>query len=159
MITEVTIVAASFVLFVVTLFKPIKRFLLGFLDAKIRTAVRNIEEAAEMRSEAEGYLKVAQAHLDEAKQTALDIVNKAKEKSNLILTGIEKEIKLLSEKKAESSLARISQQERQIVEELRAEAVDLAMVYVQDALVNELKKDAQMNLIESSLKKTNKLIH
>jgi F-type H+-transporting ATPase subunit b len=159
MFTEATIVAIAFILFFVVLFRPIKRFILEFLDAKIQLAIRNIEEAAQLRSEAEGYLRSAQAHLAEAKTMALDIVNKAQEKSNLILSNVEDEVKILAEQKTENSLARLSQHENQIIEELKAEAVELAMVYVQDALVSELKKEAQMNLIEDSLKKTKKLIH
>lgn len=159
MITEASIVAGALALFIVALFKPIKRFALAFLDMKIQVAIKDLEDAKNLKAEAQSYLKLAKLKLAEAENVALAIVDKAEAKSNQIIASVEEEVRLIAERKAADSLARITQQERQIATELKHEAVELAMAHVQETLLRELNKDAQMSLITSSLRRSNKMKH
>lgn len=159
MFTESTVVAASFVLFVIALFKPAKSFILNFLDEKVKQAIKGIEEAKAMRKEADEYFAEAKHKIADAEKTALEIVETATMRANTILTNVEEEVKLMAEHKTQMAMARISQQEKQIMDELKQEAVELAMRHVQDALLNELDKGAQMSLIEESLKNAKRMVN
>ncbi len=159
MFTETNVVAIALVLFLISLFKPIKNFALSFLDKKIQDAVKNLDRARELRCEAEEYLKSAGRKLQEAEHAALAIVNKAEERVNQIMDSVEAEVGAIADRKMADSLARIAQQEHQIASELKFQAVELAMSYVQDNLMKELDKDAQMSLITSSLKCISKMKH
>lgn len=159
MFTEANIVAAALALFLVGLFRPIKKFVLSFLDLKIQDAIKDLEHAKNLRLEAENYLALARQKLKESESTALAIVDKARIKSEQIIASVEEEVNRIAERKIADSNARIAQQERQIASELKLEAVELAMSHVQDTLIRELNKDAQMSLITSSLKRTSKMTH
>lgn len=159
MFNETTVVAASFVLFVIALFKPAKNAILAFLDEKVQEAVKGIEEAKAMRKEAEEYFSQAKHKLSDAEKTALEIVESATARATAILTHVEEEVKVLAEKKSQIAMARIAQQEKQIIEEIKREAVELAMQHVQEALVDELDAGAQMSLIEHSIKNAKRMVN
>jgi F-type H+-transporting ATPase subunit b len=159
MFTESNIVAIASILFVVALYKPIKKFVLSFLDEKIQEAIKEIEHARNLRVEAEQYLEESKKKLAEAEKTAVEIIEKANERSQFIISDIENQLKAISDRKLEDSLARISQQEHQIISELKAQTVELTIKYVEESLISELSKDAQMSLIDNSLKKAAKMVN
>ncbi|MDF3048012.1 MAG: synthase chain precursor [Candidatus Midichloriaceae bacterium] len=159
MFTESNVVAIASILFAIALYKPIKNFVLAFLDEKIQEAVKDIEYAKNLRIEAEQYLEESKKKLAEAEKTAVEIIEKANERSEFIIGDLENQFKEISDRKLSDSLARIAQQEQQIISELKSQTVELTMKYVEESLISELSKEAQMSLVNKSLKRISKIMN
>jgi F-type H+-transporting ATPase subunit b len=69
-------VAVAFVLFVIAVFKPAKKAILGGLDAKIAEIRGQVEEAQQLREEAQALLATYQRQQREALQEAEDILTR-----------------------------------------------------------------------------------
>ena len=67
----------AFVVFIVALFKPVKNALIGGLDSRIAQVRTEVEQAQELREEAQALLASYQRKQREAAQEAEDILNRA----------------------------------------------------------------------------------
>lgn len=159
MLNETLIVASAFVLFIVFTYRPVKAFILSALDQKIADTIKQVEEAKNLKQDAEKVFEDAQSKLAEAEDIASQMISNAKKKAEEILHNVEKEVTELAAKKTESSMQRILLQEKKVLEEIKVEAVELAMSYVEQALIDELDKNAQLALIENNVASMKKVIH
>ncbi|MCE2993856.1 MAG: hypothetical protein ACK5AV_01350 [Alphaproteobacteria bacterium] len=159
MLNETLVIACAFILFIVFTYKPVKAFILSALDQKIADTIKQVEEAKLLKKDATKVFQDAQDKLEEAENIASQMISNAKKKSEEILHNVEKEVTELAAKKTESSMQRILLQEKKVLEEIKVEAVELAMSYVEQALIDELDKSAQLALIESNVASMKKVIH
>jgi F-type H+-transporting ATPase subunit b len=159
MLNETLVIAFAFILFIVFTYKPVKAFILSALDQKIADTIKQVEEAKLLKKDATKVFQDAQDKLEEAENIASQMISNAKKKAEEILHNVEKEVTELAAKKTESSMQRILLQEKKVLEEIKVEAVELAMSYVEQALIDELDKSAQLALIESNVASMKKVIH
>ncbi|MFN8832337.1 MAG: hypothetical protein ACK5WS_00850 [Alphaproteobacteria bacterium] len=159
MLNETLVIACAFILFIVFTYKPVKAFILSALDQKIADTIKQVEEAKLLKKDATKEFQDAQDKLEESENIASQMISHAKKKSEEILHNVEKEVTELAAKKTESSMQRILLQEKKVLEEIKVEAVELAMSYVEQALIDELDKSAQLALIESNVASMKKVIH
>lgn len=150
-INESTVVALATVIFTTTLFRPIKKALLSFLDSKIVEAATKLREAQNMKIEAEEMLMQISLELNAAKETAKEIIRSAQEKSESILDDAKIEFEKTSKRKTELAMERISQQEKSIVNEFTGEVLGKALKQVELSLTKNLTDTAKNALIENSL--------
>lgn len=158
-INESIIVAASFLLFVGGVYQLVKKGVIDIIDSYAEEAVKSLKESQEMRDEAEKLLLDIKKQQIEAKKTADEILKRSKEEAVAIRKDAQKEIEELSKRKLELAYARIEQQEKQILEGLKSEAVQMAISQVQDALIEELDNNAQLTLIHDGVKGLKKILH
>lgn len=159
MLSESFISAIAFVLFVGFTYRPIKNVILSALDEKIAETIKQMDEASALRVDAEKLFSDATAQLVEAQYTAKEMISNAQAKAKEILEDVEQEVSELAAKKTASSLQRIALQEKKVIDEIKIEAVELAMSYVEQALIDELDKNAQLTLIENNIGGIKKVIH
>lgn len=149
-------VAVATVFFIGLIFKPIKRFILSALDKHTVTAIKNLTEAHKMYEEALLiFNEIKQQHL-EAKQNVDEIIAKAKEEAETLISEASLEVDRITKKKSELAMARIIQQEKHIMEFLKDEIVSDALIRVQNMIAQELDVNAQLSLLESNIKQTTK---
>ena len=156
---ETIIVAVAFVLFVVFAFKPVKNVILGMLDQYAADAVKQLTEANNMFNESSKLYEEIKKQHRQAERDAKEIVAKAKEESAALVADAKKELERITHKKTELTMIRIEQQEKQIVEDLKNEAINTALVKVQDSLIKQLDTEAQMALINNGIRDVKKLVH
>lgn len=153
------IVAIAFVLFVGFIFKPAKNALLSMLDQYAADAIKQLTEANNMFTESSKLYEEIKKQHKQAEKDAKEIVAKAKEESAAMVEEARKELERITQKKMELTLGRIEQQEKQIVEDLKNEAINIALIKVQDSLIKQLDTEAQMALIDNGIGEVKKLVH
>lgn len=158
-INESIIVAASFFLFVALVYGFIKRGVISIIDGYAEEAVKSLKESQAMRDEAHKLLTSVKKQQIEAKRTSDEMLKRAKSEADSLKKDAKAQIKSLSKKKLEMAYQRIEQQEKQIVESMKNDAVQMAIAQVQDALIEELDSNAQMTLIHEGVKGVKKLVH
>ena len=77
-------VFVAFVIFIVAIFKPVRNILASGLDDKIYEIKKSIDQAEEIKNEAQQTLSKIQKRQNEIKQEIQVIQNEAKEKTNYL---------------------------------------------------------------------------
>jgi F-type H+-transporting ATPase subunit b len=157
--SESAIVALSLLVFIGLLYKPVKKGIISALDNYAAEAIRSLDDAQAMFNEAENLVNDAKEELIEAKITAKEIVARAHKEAADLLAEAKSEAERITTKRAEIAMARITQQEQQIMDELKQEAIALAMRNVHTNLIKELDSKAQLSLIENGLTDIKKIIN
>lgn len=158
-LNETFIVAIAFFALIPFVYKPIKKSILFMLDKKTAAAIKTLNEAQELYNKAQELLKEAQKHHATAIKDAQDIIKKANDEAEIILKEANDEVEKIVKKRTALSIARINQQEKQIIDDIKNSAIQLAVSQVQESIVNELGKEAQLSLIENGIKEAKKLLN
>ena len=145
-------VAIAFVIFVVALFKPIKKALLENLDARIAQIRTEVEEAERLREEAQTLVATYQRQQREAKQEAEDIVAKAKVDAERHQAEAEEAMKAAFARQEAQAKDKIAQAEAAAVQEVRDVAVDLAIGAAERLLAERLAGKEGDALVDDAIK-------
>jgi F-type H+-transporting ATPase subunit b len=143
--------AVAFVLFVVALFKPVKKALLAGLDSRIEQIRSEVEEAKRLREEAQALLASYQRKQREAAQEAEDIVKQARDDAALHRTEAEKALADLLKRQEALAVEKIAQAEAAAVQEVRGVAVDLAIAATEKILAEKVRGDLSDRLVEKAI--------
>ncbi len=143
--------AVAFVIFVVVLFKPVKKALLGGLDSRIAQIRSEVEEAQRLREEAQTLLASYQRKQREAAQEAENIVKQAKEDAALHRAEAEKAMEELLKRQEAMAVEKIAQAEAAAVQEVRDIAVDLAIAATEKILAEKVRGDLSDRLVDRAI--------
>jgi F-type H+-transporting ATPase subunit b len=143
--------AIAFVIFVVALFKPIKKALLAGLDSRIAQIRSEVEEAQRLREEAQALLASYQRKQREAAQEAENIVKQAKEDAALHRAETEKAMEELLKRQEAMAVEKIAQAEAAAVQEVRDIAVDLAIAATEKILAEKVRGDLSDRLVDRAI--------
>lgn len=143
--------AVAFVIFVVALYKPVKRALLAGLDSRIDQIRTEVEEAQRLREEAQTLLVSYQRKQREAAQEAENIVRQAKEDAELHRAEGEKSMEEMLKRQEALAIEKISQAEAAAVQEVREIAVDLAIAATEKILAEKVRGDLSDRLVEKAI--------
>jgi F-type H+-transporting ATPase subunit b len=141
----------AFVIFVVALFKPIKKALLAGLDSRIAQIRIEVEEAQRLREEAQTLLASYQRKQREAAQEAEAIVKRAKEDAALHRAETEKAMEELLKRQEAMAIEKIAQAEAAAVQEVRDIAVDLAIAATEKILAEKVRGDLSDRLVDKAI--------
>ncbi len=141
----------AFVIFIAAAFKPIKKALLNGLDSRIETIRTEVEQAQQLREEAQTLLASYQRKQREAQQEAEDIVNRAKQDAEIHRAEAEKELKALLERQKELAVEKIAQAEATAVQEVREIAVDLAVAATEKILAEKVTGSLSDSLVDKAV--------
>ncbi|WP_039458218.1 F0F1 ATP synthase subunit B family protein [Candidatus Jidaibacter acanthamoebae] len=152
-------VLASFIIFIGAIFKPVKAIVLKTLDERTDKIIHDLNEAAKIKENALSMLQAIKIEHDNIKQNAKDILDKAHLEAKSILEESKKQAEKITRKRLELTMQRISQQEQQIIRDIKTEAVDSALAIVQQMLIEDLDKNIKLDLIDDSIKSLKKFVH
>lgn len=152
MINESLIIAVATVLFVGMVFKPAKKFLIGMLDEHTKEAVKNLYEAENIYKQAKKMLAEIKAEHAEAMATSASIAEKAKEEAEMLISGAHREIERITQKKSELAMARIIQQEQQIMDYLKDAIVSESIQKVHEFIAKEIDINTHLALVQEDVK-------
>lgn len=141
----------AFVIFFAALFKPIKKALLSGLDSRIETIRTEVEQAQQLREEAQALLASYQRKQREAQQEAEEIVNRAKQDAETHRAEAEKDLKSLLERQKELAVEKIAQAEATAVQEVREIAVDLAVAATEKILAEKVTGSLSDSLVDKAV--------
>ena len=145
-------VAVSFVLFVLILARPVWKFVVNSIDGKIEEIKVKIEEATNLREEAQDILAANKRKLANAEKEAVEIIAQAREEAQLIKTRLAKEMEELLQRRQQMASDRISQAEAEAVEAVRLMTVDIALNATEQILSENVRGKKGKRLIENAIK-------
>ena len=143
--------AVAFVIFVVAMFRPVKKALLGGLDNRIEQIRAEVEEAQRLREEAQTLLASYQRKQREAAQEAEEIVKQARAEAELHRQETEKAMDALLKRQEALAVEKIEQARANAVQEVRELAVDLAIAATQKILAEKTTGELSDKLIDNAI--------
>lgn len=143
--------ALAFVIFVVLLYRPVKKALLGALDGRIEAIRTEVEEAQRLREEAQALLASYQRKQREAAQEAEEIVKQAREEADFHRKETEAAMVDLLKRQEALAVEKIAQAEASAVQEVRDIAVDLAIAATQKILAEKVTGDLSDKLVDNAI--------
>jgi len=141
----------AFIIFIAAAFKPVKKALLNGLDSRIETIRTEVEQAQQLREEAQTLLASYQRKQREAQQEAEDIINRAKQDAEIHRAEAEKDLKALLERQKELAVEKIAQAEATAVQEVREVAVDLAVAATEKILTEKVTGSLSDSLVDKAV--------
>ncbi len=149
-------VAVSFIFFIILIFKPMKSQISDRLDKKITDLKNKLDEAKNLKYEAEKLYKEHQnnlkINLQKIEKLKLDTKNEIKK----IKKNLDDEFKLITARKQSTFEKNSNQIEERIRNELKKEILSNTIFFTQHRIKKELKKKHNSKFIEESLKKLSK---
>ena len=158
MFNEHFIVAVTFVVFIVLVYKPMKNAIIDALDQHTADAIKNLQISRQVFEEAQAMLTEIQKKYKEAEKNSKDIITKANEEAEAIMREATIEFENISNKKTQVALFRLAQQEQRIMEHLKESIIQRAIEEVNQTLLKQLDKTAQMKLIDDSIERIGKKV-
>lgn len=141
----------AFVIFVVLLFKPVKKALLGGLDSRIAQIRTEVEEAQRLREEAQTLLASYQRKQREAVQEAQEIVARARSEAETHRAEAERHLAALLKRQEALAVEKIGQAEAAATQEVRDVAIDLAIAATEKILAEKATGDLADRLIADAI--------
>lgn len=150
---ESSVIALAFFVFVIAGYRRIRGAVLIFLDDKINQTAKELEDAARLREEAQTYLRDAQHDLECAHKRASEIIADAQQNAKALLLSIDTRVQEIKARKEALLEARLKQQERRMVAELKGQAVTHAIQNVEEHLRTGITSKESLDLINRSFDK------
>lgn len=145
------IVFAALLVSVALLWKPLKRVILGGLDARIARIRRDLDEAQRLREEAQALLADYKRRHREAMKEAESIVEHAKSEAGILRDQAQGELQRRLERREQTALDKIAQAEAKALSEVRALAVEVAISATRRALATKIDARRGNALIERAI--------
>ncbi|MBL8836466.1 MAG: F0F1 ATP synthase subunit B [Alphaproteobacteria bacterium] len=148
---EYTWLALALAGLIAVAWKPVSRAITGSLDERSAQIRKDLDEAARLKTEAEGLLAEFKAKHAEAMKTADEIVAHAREEAGRIAaeaaTALEESLK----RREQMAMQRIAQAEGQALAEVRSAAVDVAIAATQRLVEENLDPARADALIDAAI--------
>ena len=120
------ILLVCLIILVVLLWKPVKKAVLGTLDARADKIRSDLDEAQRLHEEAKTLLAKYQRQLHEGEKLAADILAQAEGQRQRFEEKMRADYDLAVKRRTDLAMERIAQEEARAVKEVRGRAADLA---------------------------------
>ena len=145
-------VAAAFIVFVAVIFNPVRKILTSSLDKQINEIKNSLEEAENLKNEAQISLSEVKKRQIEV-QSEIDLINNnASKKIIQIQENLEAKLKEQIEKKQSLATLKIEQMVRDANNEIYEYISSKAIQIIKYLILNKLNDEEKQNLIYSSIK-------
>ncbi|WP_309083602.1 F0F1 ATP synthase subunit B [Chelativorans sp.] len=135
----------------ILVYMKVPAMLAGSLDQRAERIRNELEEARRLREEAQQLLAEYQRKRREAEQEAKDLVDAAKREAKLIVADAKAKTEEYVARRTVLAEQKIAQAERDAVNEVRARAVDLAIVAANRLLAEKVDSKTGAELFNQSL--------
>ena len=146
-------VAVSFVIFIlVALYIGVWGIITKMLDQRIDAIRERLDEAAQLREEAQEILADYKKKLAQAEIEAEGIITEAREEARLLRERMNDEMETALQRREKLALDRIAQAEADATAEVRARTVDIAVDASRRLLMDAASGELADQLVEGSIK-------
>lgn len=139
------------VIFVIVVWKPVRRALVSALDERAARIRAELDEARTLREEAERLLADYRKRQAEAVAEAEAIVAHAREEAERIATQAARDLAQSLERRQRLAEDRIAQAEAKAVAEIRAAAVDVAISASREVIAGSLDEHSRAALVDAAI--------
>jgi F-type H+-transporting ATPase subunit b len=144
-------VLLAVVVFLIGVWKPARRVILGGLDARAARIRDELETARRLRDEAQEALAGYQKQQREAAAEAEAIIARAKTEAERIAAQAARNLEETLDRRQRLAKERIAQEEAKAVSEIRAVTVDVAIAAARQVIIAELDDQRGTALIDAAI--------
>ena len=144
-------VAVAAAIFIAVAWKPLRRALVGGLDARAERIRGELEEARKLRDEAERLLADYRQKEREAASEAQAMIAHARDEAERIAAQAARDLEQALARRRRLAEERIAQAEAKAVEEIRGVAVDVAVAAAHDVIAAEIDERRGAALIDAAI--------
>lgn len=152
-------VAVAFVIFVVAVFRPLSRQASSALDAHGARIRSEIDEAHQLREEAQKLLAEYKRKQRDALGEAEEILEHAKTEAGHLRAQAETELEASLKRREQMAMEKIAQAEADAVQEVRNMAVDIAMTATTYLIKQKVDEKRARALVDDAIKALPKNLH
>ena len=145
-------VAVAFIIFILIFSKPAWKFIITALDGKINQIEASIEEATNLREEAQDLLASYKRKLADVEKESEAIIGQAREEATALKLQMAKDLEDSLNRREKLALDRISQAENDATVEVRAMITDIALSATRQLLIENINDAKADDLINASIK-------
>ncbi len=151
--------AVAFVIFLALTLKPLGKAITGGLDSRAASIRAELDEAQRLREEAQKTLaEYKRKQRDAAKETE-ELIAHAKAEAKRMSEQAETDLRAAIKRREESALEKIAQAENTALQEVRGQAVDIAIAATRKLLAENLDQERADRMLENSIKEVGAKLH
>lgn len=146
-------VAAAFIIFVALAIKPlgVHRQMFAALDKRGQRIGKEIEEAEALREEAQKLLADYKRKQRDAVKEAEEIVAHAKAEAGRLREQAQKDLEASLQRREQAAMEKIAQAEAQALQEIRNQAVDVALAATARLISDNLDQAKSASLVDEAI--------
>ena len=144
-------VLVAAVIFVIAVFRPARRALVGGLDARAARIRAELDEARRLREEAERLVAEYRARQQQATAEAAAIVAHAAAEAERIAAQSARDLELALKRRQQMAEERIAQAEAKALDEVRAAAIDIAIAAAREVIAAEIDEKRGSALLDAAI--------
>jgi F-type H+-transporting ATPase subunit b len=152
-------VLLAVVIFVIAVWRPAKRAIVGALDARAERIRQELEAARKLREEAHQVLAAYQRQQQEGAAEAQSIVTHAKEEAERIAAQSLRDLEEALQRRQLLAQERIAQEEAKALTEIRAIAVDVAISAARQVIAVSLDEKRGAAMIDDAIAALPRQLH
>ncbi len=152
-------VLLSVAIFIILVWKPVRRTIVGALDSHAARIREELAAAAKLREEAQQALAAYQRQQQQAAAEAQAIIARAKEEAERIAAHSLRDLEEALRRRQALAQERIAQEEAKALAEIRATAVDVAMSAARDVITASLDEKRGTALIDEAIAELPRQLH
>ena len=152
-------VAVAFICFVVLAARPVSRALTSALDARSNRIRTEIEEAQALREEAQKTVAEFQRKQRDALKVAEQILDHAKIEAKRLRERAERDLETALQRREQAALDKIAQAEAQALQEVRDQAIEVALVATAKLISENLGPDRSGEMIDRAIRNLSGKLH
>ena len=145
-------VAVAFLAFVVLAARPVFRALTGALDARSARIRAEIEEAQALREEAQKTVAEFKRKQHDALKEAEQILDHAKVEAERLRKRAERDLEAALERREQSAMDKIAQAETQALQDVRDQAIEVALVATAKLISENLGPERSGAMIDQAIR-------
>jgi F0F1-type ATP synthase membrane subunit b/b' len=157
--TEEIYLLLAFITLIVLLYKPVKKAVLSALDKNQSQVIGILQQAIDLKEEAKQLLAQKSQEHEAAKVQTEQIMLQAITESQYMLEDAVKYMEELCAMKVAAAIGGLKVNEHQILEDIKEQAVAQAVESIRAEVFQNLDREEQMMLLQSSMDKIKKTIH
>ena len=146
-------------IFLVVVWKPIRRTVVGALDSRAERIRQELDTARNLRDEAQQALAAYQRQLQEGAAEAQSIITHAKAQAEQIAAQSLRNLESALSRRQQLAQERIAQEEAKAIAEIRAIAVDVAIAASRQAIAASLDERGGAALIDDAIAALPRQLH
>ena len=143
--------AVAFIIFIILIYKPVKKILLNNLDEKIEQITQNIKDGEKIKEEAQILHTRISKRQHDLKNETLEIEKNAKERLATIKKEMDEKFEIQIKRRKDLNDFRIKQIEIDARKEINNIAIDLTIEKTKELLSNKLEVGHKEAIIKDSL--------
>ena len=152
-------VAIGFVILVGAIAKPMSKALTSMLDARSTRIKQTLDEAAQLREEAQHLLAEHQRMQRNALRETEELLAKAKAESERLAAEATVNLEIALQRREEMAHEKITRAESEALQQVREIAVDVAVAAAQKLIAEKLDNDGRNKIVDAAISELPEKLH